>query len=97
ARPERRTPPQRARGEIRQAAHEVPSRKVHMHPSNTSAADAVPAGKPSRTRAAATALATTVGAAAVMTTAFAAPADAQAHRTVWDKVAKCESGQRWHI
>ena len=69
-----------------------------MHPSTTPAGDTAAAGKPRRTRAAATALATTVGAAAVMTTALAAPADAQArHHTVWDKVAQCESGQRWHI
>ena len=68
-----------------------------MHPSTTPAGNSA-AGKPRRTRAAATALATTVGAAAVMTTALAAPADAQArHHTVWDKVAQCESGQRWHI
>jgi resuscitation-promoting factor RpfA len=48
-------------------------------------------------RAGATALATTLGAAAVVTTAVAAPADASTPHTVWDKVAKCESGNNWHI
>lgn len=52
----------------------------------------------SRRRAAAATLATTVGAAAVVTGAMAAPADAKtSHHTVWDKVAGCESGHRWHV
>jgi resuscitation-promoting factor RpfA len=56
------------------------------------------APKPRRARAAATALATTVGAAAIMTTAISPAAEATtAHHTVWDKVAGCESGDRWHI
>jgi hypothetical protein len=42
-------------------------------------------------------LATTVGAAAIATSTFAAPADAAAHSTVWDRVAHCESSNRWHI
>ena len=43
-------------------------------------------------------LATTVGAAAVTTTALAGPAEAKSHHhTVWDRVASCESGNRWHI
>ncbi len=35
-----------------------------------------------------------LGAAAVVTTAFAAPADASPHHTVWDQVANCESGRQ---
>ncbi|WP_375494120.1 transglycosylase family protein [uncultured Jatrophihabitans sp.] len=53
--------------------------------------------KSRRSRAAAATLATTVGAAAVVTGALAAPADAAAHHNVWDKVAGCESGHRWHV
>ncbi len=69
-----------------------------MHSSTTPAEHSADTSKARRTRAAATALATTMGAAAIMTTALAAPADAKAkHHTVWDKVASCESGQRWHI
>ena len=48
-------------------------------------------------RKAATVLATSVGAAAVATTALAGPAEAAANHTVWDRVAHCESGNRWHI
>jgi nucleoid-associated protein YgaU len=51
-----------------------------------------------RSRRAVAAMATTVGAAAVVSTALATPADA-AHRyyRVWDRVASCESGNNWHI
>ncbi|WP_375478806.1 transglycosylase family protein [uncultured Jatrophihabitans sp.] len=42
-------------------------------------------------------LATTVGTAAAVSTALASPANAAAHHTVWDRVAKCESGNNWHI
>jgi hypothetical protein len=48
-------------------------------------------------RRAAAVLATTVGAAAVVGTTFAVPADAASRMRVWDRVANCESSQRWHI
>ncbi len=49
-------------------------------------------------RRTATVLASSVGVAALATTAFAGAAQAKsAHHSVWDKVANCESGQRWHI
>ena len=48
-------------------------------------------------RKAVTVLAASVGVAAA-TTALANPADAQnGHHSVWDRVASCESGQRWHV
>ncbi|MBE7187939.1 MAG: LysM peptidoglycan-binding domain-containing protein [Jatrophihabitans endophyticus] len=48
-------------------------------------------------RKAVTVLAASVGVAAA-TTALANPADAKAgHHGVWDRVASCESGQRWHV
>jgi nucleoid-associated protein YgaU len=50
-----------------------------------------------RRRRAAAAVATTVGAAAVVGTTFAVPADAASRFAVWDRVASCESSQRWHI
>lgn len=42
-------------------------------------------------------VATTVATAAVVGSAFATPADAAYRRGVWDRVANCESSQRWHI
>ena len=46
----------------------------------------------------AVAVAGALGAAAVATTALAAPADAATtYPRVWDKVASCESGGNWHI
>jgi nucleoid-associated protein YgaU len=53
-----------------------------------------------RSRRAATAIATAIGAATVVGTAFAVPADAAARHhyyRVWDRVAACESSQHWHI
>jgi resuscitation-promoting factor RpfA len=45
-----------------------------------------------------TVLATSVGVAAVATTAFTGTAEAKsAHNTVWDRVARCESTQNWNI
>jgi resuscitation-promoting factor RpfA len=72
-----------------------------MHSSNTydesTATTALPA-KSRRSRAAAATLATTVGAAAIVSGAVAGPAEAKStHHTVWDKVAGCESGHNWHI
>ncbi len=58
---------------------------------------AAPAPGKSGARKAATVVATSVGAAAVATTAFAGPAEAAGNHTVWDRVAHCESGNRWHI
>lgn len=49
-----------------------------------------------RSRFTAAAMASTVGAAAVVT-AIAAPADAATNYSVWDRVASCESGGNWHI
>jgi nucleoid-associated protein YgaU len=57
--------------------------------------DAQPA--PRRSRRAAAAIATTIGAAAVVSSTFATPADAAPRAGVWDRVASCESSQRWHI
>jgi LysM repeat protein len=48
-------------------------------------------------RRTATVLATTLGAAALATTALAAPAGAAARYAVWDRVANCESSGNWHI
>lgn len=45
----------------------------------------------------ATAVVTTLGAAAVATTAVATPADAAARYAVWNRVAACESSNNWHI
>jgi nucleoid-associated protein YgaU len=54
--------------------------------------------RPTPALAASTAVAAAVGATAVTLTAFAAPASAAAHSTsVWDRVASCESSNRWHI
>jgi nucleoid-associated protein YgaU len=50
-----------------------------------------------RSKRAAAAVATTIGAAAVVSTTFALPAEAKSPTAVWDRVAKCESGNRWHI
>jgi nucleoid-associated protein YgaU len=50
-----------------------------------------------RGKRAAAAIVTTVGAAAAVTTALAVPAQAKSPNAVWDRVANCESGQRWHI
>jgi resuscitation-promoting factor RpfA len=52
---------------------------------------------PRRGHRTATALVTTLGAAAVVSTTFAVPADAAVRHSVWDRVANCESSQRWHI
>ena len=52
---------------------------------------------PRRGRRAAAALATTVGAAAVVSSTLAIPAEAAPRHGVWDRVASCESSQRWHI
>ena len=49
------------------------------------------------TARAATAVLTTLSAAAVATTALATPADAAARYAVWDRVASCESSGNWHI
>ena len=43
------------------------------------------------------ALAILAGLALALGIALAGPVPAQAATTVWDKVAKCESGNRWHI
>jgi LysM repeat protein len=43
------------------------------------------------------ALTTALGAAAAATMTLAAPAEAAPSNAVWDRVAKCESGNRWHI
>jgi nucleoid-associated protein YgaU len=51
----------------------------------------------SRSRRTAAVIATTVGAAAVATGTLAVPADAAVHHSVWDRVAHCESSNRWHI
>lgn len=45
----------------------------------------------------ATAVVTTLGAAAVATTALAAPASAAPNYSVWNRVAACESGDNWSI
>ncbi|WP_375483217.1 transglycosylase family protein [uncultured Jatrophihabitans sp.] len=59
---------------------------------------AVPEPSTGGVRRSVTVLASSVGAAAVATTAFAGTAEASsAHHTVWDRVAKCESTQNWHI
>jgi nucleoid-associated protein YgaU len=50
-----------------------------------------------RGRRTAAAVATTVGAAAIATTTFALPAQAASSNAVWDRVAKCESSNNWHI
>jgi nucleoid-associated protein YgaU len=50
-----------------------------------------------RGRRTAAAVATTVGAAAVAATTFAGPAQAASSNAVWDRVAKCESSNNWHI
>ena len=50
-----------------------------------------------RGRRAATAIITTVGAAAVATTAVAGSADAASPNATWDRVAHCESSNNWHI
>jgi nucleoid-associated protein YgaU len=50
-----------------------------------------------RRRHTAAALAATVGAATVVGTAFAVPAEAHARYGVWDRVASCESSNNWHI
>lgn len=70
-----------------------------MHSSNTAGATRHDGSRtPRRTRVAATAVATTMGAAAVLTTALAPAAQAKSHHhTVWDRVASCESGNNWHI
>ncbi|HZC69191.1 MAG TPA: transglycosylase family protein [Jatrophihabitans sp.] len=52
---------------------------------------------PRHNRRAIAAIATTLGAAAVISGAFATPATAAPRRSVWDRVASCESSQRWHI
>jgi nucleoid-associated protein YgaU len=43
-----------------------------------------------------TAFVTTLGVAALVTTALAAPAEATSYK-VWDRVANCESSGNWHI
>lgn len=45
----------------------------------------------------ASALATTIGATAIATTAFAGSANAATSSSVWDRVARCESTNNWHI
>jgi LysM repeat protein len=55
------------------------------------------ADAPRRSRRAATAIASTVGAAAVIGTVLANPAGAAPSYAVWDHVASCESSNNWHI
>ena len=43
------------------------------------------------------ALATTLSAAALASTALSGPAQASSPNAVWDRVAHCESSNRWHI
>jgi hypothetical protein len=45
----------------------------------------------------ATSLLATLGAAAGVATAAAAPADAAGRYRVWNRVAQCESSRRWHL
>jgi resuscitation-promoting factor RpfA len=52
---------------------------------------------PRRGRRGLAAIAATVGVAAVLSSALAAPAAASTRYGVWDRVAMCESSQRWHI
>ena len=49
-----------------------------------------------RTRRFATAILVALISAVLLTATLAAPADA-ATRTTWNRLAKCESGGRWHI
>ncbi len=71
------------------------------YPPRHRAASALPADDMgtarSTVRRAALSLAGTIGVAAVVTSALAAPADAAPSYRVWDRVAKCESGNRWHV
>jgi nucleoid-associated protein YgaU len=50
-----------------------------------------------RTKRIAGAALATISATAVVSTALAAPAEARRTTAVWDRVAKCESGNNWHI
>jgi LysM repeat protein len=59
--------------------------------------DGVESSSTSASRRTATVLVTTIGAAALATTALAAPANAAAKYAVWDRVANCESSGNWHI
>jgi hypothetical protein len=71
-----------------------------MHNNTTAPLRARDAGEqdaPRRGRRAATAFVTTLGAAAVVGSTLTVPADASARHSVWDRVASCESSQRWHI
>jgi hypothetical protein len=83
------------------AAPMAPSRKVYMDTRSTapeSTVDTDP-GAPKSTRGTvrAAALATALGTAAAATLAFSAPASAHADYSVWNRVASCESGGRWHV
>ena len=71
-----------------------------MHNSTTPPLDvATPAAREAsrRGRRALAAIATTLGIAAVVSSALATPAVAATRYRVWDRVAMCESSQRWHI
>jgi nucleoid-associated protein YgaU len=70
--------------------HNESTAPLHVH--RTDGQDAARRGR--RTAAA---VATTLGAAAVVGTTFATPADGTPRHGVWDRVANCESSQRWHI
>ena len=65
----------------------------------TTTSGAAPGATPTRRgKRAATAVLTTVGAATLAGTMLAAPAaQAQSPYAVWDRVARCESGNNWHI
>ena len=73
-----------------------------MHPrtdaSIPAAADPADSATRRRSKLAAAAVLTSVGAAAMVGATVAAPAaQAQAPDAVWNRVAECESGQHWHI
>jgi nucleoid-associated protein YgaU len=53
--------------------------------------------EPRRRRRAAATIATTLGAAAILTTTFGTPAQAAGRYRVWDRVANCESSNRWQV
>jgi hypothetical protein len=82
------------------AAPMAPSRKVYMDTSST-APESRGTGSGDRRASRGTvrtaALATALGTAAAATFALAAPASAHADFSVWNRVASCESGGRWHV
>jgi len=55
------------------------------------------AAKPYRGSVRGAAVVTALGTAAAATLAFSPPASAHADFSVWDRVASCESSNRWHI